>query len=311
MNRLMINTCDYLASLAQTRRGSPSSTLGSVVTAYTQSRLGRKPIMNMDRKLSTFPRPAHQGMVGYYEHRWSEQLIGVLSVCPPTRKTGKSQGISCDRKNDAASIPDKFARAELGTHPAQHQRRGSRLQHMQARQLLIRQRPQARDALSKHPCLDLENTPEKLAWKDSLILHIKLSSQYHDVMWRHYEAKGNDDSKYSRQCPSQQHDAIQLVEKKIELACHLPSHGTLVVRLLAFHQGKPGSIPGWVAPDFCMCAPCRTMPLGFLRDLPFPLRFDFGAAPYSPRFTLISSQDLDVMSRRNLFTRSLLFAIGL
>ncbi|KAJ8874178.1 hypothetical protein PR048_025020 [Dryococelus australis] len=41
---------------------------------------------------------------------------------------------------------------------------------------------------------------------------------------------------------------------------------------------------------------------GFLDDLPFPLPLHYGADPYSPRFTIIGSQDLDVTSRPNLFT---------
>ncbi|KAJ8873816.1 hypothetical protein PR048_024652 [Dryococelus australis] len=44
---------------------------------------------------------------------------------------------------------------------------------------------------------------------------------------------------------------------------------------------------------------------GFLGDLPFPPPFYFGAAPYTPHFTLIGSQDLAVKSRPNLFTHSL------
>ncbi|KAJ8865829.1 hypothetical protein PR048_033351 [Dryococelus australis] len=43
---------------------------------------------------------------------------------------------------------------------------------------------------------------------------------------------------------------------------------------------------------------------GFLRDLPFPPPLHSGAASYSPRFTLIGSQDNDVKSRPNLFTHS-------
>ncbi|KAJ8888187.1 hypothetical protein PR048_007674 [Dryococelus australis] len=42
---------------------------------------------------------------------------------------------------------------------------------------------------------------------------------------------------------------------------------------------------------------------GFLGDLPFPPPLHFGAQPYSPHFTLIGSQDLDVERRPNLFTR--------
>ncbi|KAJ8893447.1 hypothetical protein PR048_006045 [Dryococelus australis] len=39
---------------------------------------------------------------------------------------------------------------------------------------------------------------------------------------------------------------------------------------------------------------------GFLGNLPFPPPLQFGAAPYSPRFTLISSLDTDVKSLPNL-----------
>ncbi|KAJ8882931.1 hypothetical protein PR048_014770 [Dryococelus australis] len=48
--------------------------------------------------------------------------------------------------------------------------------------------------------------------------------------------------------------------------------------------------------------------VGFLGDLPFPQPFHSGAAPYSPRFTPIGSQDLNVKSRPKLFTRSLISA---
>ncbi|KAJ8869308.1 hypothetical protein PR048_030882 [Dryococelus australis] len=46
----------------------------------------------------------------------------------------------------------------------------------------------------------------------------------------------------------------------------------------------------------------RRWSVGFLVDLPFPLPLHSGAAPYSPRFTLISSQDPEDKSRPNLFT---------
>ncbi|KAJ8872646.1 hypothetical protein PR048_026255 [Dryococelus australis] len=53
---------------------------------------------------------------------------------------------------------------------------------------------------------------------------------------------------------------------------------------------------------------CRMMPLfgGFSRDHLFPPPFNSGAVAYAPRFTLIGSQDLDVKSRPNLRTHSLL-----
>ncbi|KAJ8874752.1 hypothetical protein PR048_025618 [Dryococelus australis] len=72
---------------------------------------------------------------------------------------------------------------------------------------------------------------------------------------------------------------------------------------LPSHQGDPSSIPGGVALGFavrCRWSAC------FLWDLPFPLPplFNSGGASYVPRFTRISSQDLDVKSRPNKFTRS-------
>ncbi|KAJ8888590.1 hypothetical protein PR048_008082 [Dryococelus australis] len=78
------------------------------------------------------------------------------------------------------------------------------------------------------------------------------------------------------------------------------------VGLLASYQGEPDSIPGRFSPDFRKWESCRTMPLvgGFSLDLPFPLPIFAGAAPYSPRITLIGSQDLAVKSGPNLFTHS-------
>ncbi|KAJ8877123.1 hypothetical protein PR048_021576 [Dryococelus australis] len=58
------------------------------------------------------------------------------------------------------------------------------------------------------------------------------------------------------------------------------------------------------SPDFRNSDLCRTTSLvgGFPGDLPFPSPFHSGAAPYSSRFTLIGSQDLEVKSRPNLST---------
>ncbi|KAJ8869044.1 hypothetical protein PR048_030595 [Dryococelus australis] len=52
---------------------------------------------------------------------------------------------------------------------------------------------------------------------------------------------------------------------------------------------------------------CRTISLfgGFSQISPPPTLLHSGAAPYSPHFTRIGSQELDVKSRPNLFTRSL------
>ncbi|KAJ8890373.1 hypothetical protein PR048_009881 [Dryococelus australis] len=74
--------------------------------------------------------------------------------------------------------------------------------------------------------------------------------------------------------------------------------GGAVVGTLSSHLGESNSISGRVAPRFSHVA-------GFLRDFPFPPHLHFGAAPYSPSFTLIGCQDLDVKSRPRLFYRSL------
>ncbi|KAJ8873937.1 hypothetical protein PR048_024775, partial [Dryococelus australis] len=92
--------------------------------------------------------------------------------------------------------------------------------------------------------------------------------------------------------------------------CHYSYHvGATVVRLLASHQGEPGSIPGGVAPGFSHVgivpddAAGRRVFSDISLQFPPPLHSD--AAPYSPRFALIGSQDLDVKSHPNLFNPSL------
>ncbi|KAJ8870609.1 hypothetical protein PR048_029632 [Dryococelus australis] len=86
--------------------------------------------------------------------------------------------------------------------------------------------------------------------------------------------------------------------------------GVVGVRLLASNVGEPGSIPGG---ELRVWESCLTMPLvgGFSRGSPVhtpPPQSCHeipGAAPYSPRITLIGSKDLDVKSRTNLITHSL------
>ncbi|KAJ8897486.1 hypothetical protein PR048_002833 [Dryococelus australis] len=87
-----------------------------------------------------------------------------------------------------------------------------------------------------------------------------------------------------------------------------PRRVSRAVWLLASHQGESGSIPGRFTSDFCKWESCRTMPLvgGFSRGSPFAPPYNSGAAPYSPRFTLIGSQDLAVKSRSNLHSLSYL-----
>ncbi|KAJ8887920.1 hypothetical protein PR048_007404 [Dryococelus australis] len=84
--------------------------------------------------------------------------------------------------------------------------------------------------------------------------------------------------------------------------------GGVVARQFVSHLGKPGSILGAESlPEFRMWESCRTMTLVggvFSAISRFPSPFYSGAAPYSPRFTLNDSQDLDVRSRPNSITHS-------
>ncbi|KAJ8893218.1 hypothetical protein PR048_005804 [Dryococelus australis] len=72
------------------------------------------------------------------------------------------------------------------------------------------------------------------------------------------------------------------------------------VRLLVLQHGEPGLIPGRVTPRiFANVEQCRQVG-GFPGDLHFPSPLHLGAAPFSPHFTLIGSQDLVVKKRPNL-----------
>ncbi|KAJ8896274.1 hypothetical protein PR048_001618 [Dryococelus australis] len=68
--------------------------------------------------------------------------------------------------------------------------------------------------------------------------------------------------------------------------------GGVVVRLLASHLSEPGSILGGVAAG--RAGRCRWS-AGFLEDHQPPSPFQSGSVPYSPRFTLICSQDHDTV----------------
>ncbi|KAJ8878096.1 hypothetical protein PR048_022563 [Dryococelus australis] len=75
--------------------------------------------------------------------------------------------------------------------------------------------------------------------------------------------------------------------------------GGRAVRLLASHQGEPGSIAGRVTPGFSQVrivpddAAGRQVSSGISR---FPPPFHSGAAPYSPHFTLVRSPRYDMFS---------------
>ncbi|KAJ8880823.1 hypothetical protein PR048_017294 [Dryococelus australis] len=68
--------------------------------------------------------------------------------------------------------------------------------------------------------------------------------------------------------------------------------GDVVVRLLTSHLGEHVSIPGGVAPGN-RAGQCRWS-AGFLGDLSFPPPLRSDAAPFSPHFILIDSQDADM-----------------
>ncbi|KAJ8880925.1 hypothetical protein PR048_017398 [Dryococelus australis] len=76
--------------------------------------------------------------------------------------------------------------------------------------------------------------------------------------------------------------------------------GAVVVRLLALHQGEPGSISGGVTPSFYMWESCRTMPLagGFSRGSPVSFALAFR------RCSILTSLHPH-RSRPNLFTHSI------
>ncbi|KAJ8889338.1 hypothetical protein PR048_008837 [Dryococelus australis] len=76
------------------------------------------------------------------------------------------------------------------------------------------------------------------------------------------------------------------------------------VGLLASHQGDPGSILGWVTPDFRMWESCRTMPLvcGFSRGSPVSPASPFRRYSTLTSTILIGSQDLDFKNLPYLFT---------
>ncbi|KAJ8894529.1 hypothetical protein PR048_007186 [Dryococelus australis] len=118
------------------------------------------------------------------------------------------------------------------------------------------------------------------------------------------------------QCSARRGD--ERVDALVSVAPSAPSlldlshrgRGGVVVRVLAFHQGAPGSITGGVAPRFSRVgiAPDDAEGRRLFSEIsrpPPPRTLHSGAAPYSPRFTLMGSEDLDVKSRPNIFTRSL------
>ncbi|KAJ8866577.1 hypothetical protein PR048_032436 [Dryococelus australis] len=75
----------------------------------------------------------------------------------------------------------------------------------------------------------------------------------------------------------------------------------VVVRLLALYQGEPGSISSLVAPGFSHVG-VVSKDVTDWRISSFPRPCIPGAAPCSPRFTFVGSQDLDVESLPGLFT---------
>ncbi|KAJ8894532.1 hypothetical protein PR048_007189 [Dryococelus australis] len=91
----------------------------------------------------------------------------------------------------------------------------------------------------------------------------------------------------------------------IPASCVTRGRGGIVITLLSSHQGEPSSIPGRVAPGFShvgivpVDAADRWVFSGISR---FPAFHHSGAAPYSPLFILIGSQDLDFNDHPNLST---------
>ncbi|KAJ8868518.1 hypothetical protein PR048_030046 [Dryococelus australis] len=74
--------------------------------------------------------------------------------------------------------------------------------------------------------------------------------------------------------------------------------GGVVVRLLAYHQGEPGSIPGDAAPEppHVGIVPDHAVGRRVSSEISrFPPTLHSGTAPYPPHFTIIGFQDLDLI----------------
>ncbi|KAJ8868895.1 hypothetical protein PR048_030436 [Dryococelus australis] len=98
------------------------------------------------------------------------------------------------------------------------------------------------------------------------------------------------------------YSAVRCKESWEKTATRGESRGGIVVRLLASHLGEPGSIPGGVAHGFFgnHARRCRWS-AGILGYLLLPPSFHSNTPPpYSPHFTLIGSQDLDIKRRLNI-----------
>ncbi|KAJ8890321.1 hypothetical protein PR048_009829 [Dryococelus australis] len=78
---------------------------------------------------------------------------------------------------------------------------------------------------------------------------------------------------------------------------HRTNHLNCMTGLLASHQGEPGSIPGQVIPDFRKWELCQTIPhvYGFPRGSPVSPALSFQRCSILTSFTLIGSQDLDIL----------------
>ncbi|KAJ8870476.1 hypothetical protein PR048_029498 [Dryococelus australis] len=101
----------------------------------------------------------------------------------------------------------------------------------------------------------------------------------------------------------QQRDYEETQVKVPEVQRHR-GRGGVVVRLHASHQGQLCSLSGKeILTRGNRAGRCRWS-AGFIGDLPFPRAGHSGAAPFSPRFTPIGSQDLDGVSRPNHLTLS-------
>ncbi|KAJ8881787.1 hypothetical protein PR048_018273 [Dryococelus australis] len=90
------------------------------------------------------------------------------------------------------------------------------------------------------------------------------------------------------------------------------SRGWRLVRLLASHQGEPGYIPGGLAPALSHVGLVPNDAAGrrVFSGIPhFPPALHSYIGPYSPRFTIISSQDRNDNSRPNLPTSPITFAL--
>ncbi|KAJ8865800.1 hypothetical protein PR048_033322 [Dryococelus australis] len=179
-------------------------------------------------------------------------------------------------------------------------------------------------SLTSIPLWAQEKNPVQLRWRETKEYPGIRTSAY--INWRDelYKESTKDENMYSRGTRSCPLGHCQLGSKSggdVTLAGGLPasplagalcmdrpssSATSVVVRMLVSHQGEPGLIPDRLVPGFSHVGIVSSDAAGrrvFSAISRSPHLLHSGAAPYSPRFACMGSQDLDKLkpySRRRV-----------